>query len=234
MSTDSKIDTQHITAKDCNRKKEVFPLKQLGINVRPEGFQIVVRRSTLNSMKEHGRTSQYAEVGGMLVGNLYWNYGPFLVIEASIIGEHTDTKAASVTFTAETWKHVWAEQGKNYPNTHIIGWYHTHPGFGIFLSDMDLFMCENIFNAPHQVAYVYDPQSEKDGWFIWKNSVPKMIEALIVEDVCALPLENRNYKVSRYQYKKLNKKRRQQRRNLRPKHRLPKKRRLLSRQRKIK
>ena len=39
----------------------------------------------------------------------------------------------------------------------IVGWYHTHPGFGIFLSGMDLFIQDHFFNLPWQVAFVYDP-----------------------------------------------------------------------------
>jgi proteasome lid subunit RPN8/RPN11 len=188
MSKKSKyIDVAHIKRTDCESRN--FPLQELGIKKRPPGFQVVVRRSTLNAMKRHGRTSLNAEVGGMLLGKLCWEVEPFLLIEASIIGEHTNENTASVTFTAETWDHVWKEQEEKYPNTSIIGWYHTHPGFGIFLSHMDLFICEHTFNAPHQVAYVYDPQSEDEGWFYWKNSRPtKMKELLIIEDEPALPV----------------------------------------------
>jgi proteasome lid subunit RPN8/RPN11 len=180
------IDTQNIKQADCEPKD--FPLHELGLTERPNGFQLVVRRSVLNKMKEHGRTSMHAEVGGMLVGNLCWDGEPFLIVKASIIGKHTDGNVASVTFTAETWNHVWQEQEKHYPDTNIIGWYHTHPGFGIFLSRMDLFICEHTFYAPHQVAYVYDPQSEDDGWFIWKNSNPIKMKPLVIEDVPSLPV----------------------------------------------
>jgi proteasome lid subunit RPN8/RPN11 len=180
------IDTRNIKQADCEPKD--FPLQELGLTERPNGFQLVVHRSVLNAMKEHGRTSMHAEVGGMFVGNLYWDGEPFLIVKASIIGKYTDGNVASVTFTAETWNHVWQEQEKYYPDTNIIGWYHTHPGFGIFLSQMDLFICKYTFNAPHQIAYVYDPQSEDDGWFIWKNSRPIKIKPLIIEDVPALPV----------------------------------------------
>jgi len=30
----------------------------------------------------------------------------------------------------------------------IVGWYHSHPGFGIFLSEYDLFIHRNFFTAP--------------------------------------------------------------------------------------
>jgi len=175
------IDTTNIKDSDC-RKKE-FPLNDLALTKRPSGFQIVVKRSTLNTMKRHGKTSMHAEVGGMLAGSLCWDGEPFLLIEASIIGEHTNGNTASVTFTGETWDRVWEVCEKDYSDCNIVGWYHTHPGFGIFLSGMDLFICDHTFNAPHHVAYVYDPQSEDDGWFIWKNSTPSKLLPLVIEDI---------------------------------------------------
>jgi proteasome lid subunit RPN8/RPN11 len=134
-------------------------------------------------MKEHGRTSMRAEVCGILVGNLYWDDAPFLMVENSIIGKHAVSNVTTVTFTDEMWVHVWKEHGENYPDTRIIGWYHTHPGFGIFLSSYDVHTFKSTFYAPHQVAYVYDPKSDQEGWFIWKNSVPTRVKALIIEDV---------------------------------------------------
>lgn len=174
------IDTQSIIEKEC--LQTIFPLSELGLAERPCGFQIVVKRSTINTMKKHGQTSMHAEVGGMLLGSLCWDCAPFLAIEASVTGEHTDGSAASVTFTAETWEHVWGVQERDFPDKTIVGWYHTHPGFGIFLSHMDMFICNHTFNAPHHVAYVYDPHSKDDGWFVWKNSVPTRHIPLIIED----------------------------------------------------
>src|SRR3954447_25139327 len=58
---------------------------------------------------------------------------------------------------------------RNHHGRKILGWYHTHPGFGIFLSEMDLFIQNNFFPEPWQVASVYDPKSGEDGIFVWKR-----------------------------------------------------------------
>jgi hypothetical protein len=58
---------------------------------------------------------------------------------------------------------------RQHPTRRILGWYHTHPGFGIFLSDMDMFIHGNFFNLPWQVALVYDPHSGEEGLFLWKD-----------------------------------------------------------------
>src|SRR4029453_14212343 len=47
------------------------------------------------------------------------------------------------------------------------GWYHSHPGFGVFLSDYDVFIHKNFFTATHQIAWVFDPHSDSEGCFGW-------------------------------------------------------------------
>jgi proteasome lid subunit RPN8/RPN11 len=156
----SNIDPSAYPARDLPRLRDQ----------RTQGFQAVLTRSALNDMHRHGRSSPDVEVCGVLVGNVYHDdRGPYLYVEASIKGDHAAGKTAQVTFTAETWNHINDELEKNHPGKKILGWYHTHPGFGIFLSEMDLFIQNNFFPEPWQVAYVYDPKSGEDGTFVWKR-----------------------------------------------------------------
>jgi hypothetical protein len=46
---------------------------------------------------------------------------------------------------------------QDYPKLSIVGWYHSHPGFGVEFSDMDLFIQKNFFRSPTQVGMVTDP-----------------------------------------------------------------------------
>ena len=146
------------------------------------GFQAVARRSVLNDVYRHGHASSDVEVCGVLVGDVYRDEaGPFLYVEAGIRGEHAGSQGAQVTFTPETWTHVQAEMEKRYPDKKVVGWYHTHPGFGIFLSGMDLFIQENFFALPWQTAFVYDPVSGEEGLFVWREGAP-VRDALLVEE----------------------------------------------------
>jgi proteasome lid subunit RPN8/RPN11 len=157
---------------------------------REAGFQVVVRPAVLTAVAEHGRTTPDIEVCGVLVGRVYHDdAGPYLHVEASIRGEHAGNLAAQVTFTAETWAHIQAEMDRLYPDKRILGWYHTHPGFGIFLSDMDRFIHDNFFNLPWQVAYVYDPRSGEDGMFVWRCGRPAREPFLVEKAVGVAPTE---------------------------------------------
>ncbi len=145
------------------------------------GSHTVVLQSVINEIKEHGRSSMHAEVCGVLVGSLCWDGGPYLLIDGRIEGKHASHQSGSVTFTSETWDFIHEELAEKYPDRKIVGWYHTHPGFGIFLSNMDAFIHENFFSFPWEPAYVFDPQAETDGFFF------RVGTELVKEEVCVSP-----------------------------------------------
>lgn len=147
-----------------------FPFQPSGVAGRDFKFQAIFTPEVLQAIHDHGKTSMEAEICGVLVGDVYRDtQGPFVRVHASIRGDSADSRNAQVTFKAETWTHIQQEMERDYPDSKIVGWYHTHPGFGIFLSGMDLFIQDNFFNLPWQIALVYDPQSEEEGVFIWRE-----------------------------------------------------------------
>jgi proteasome lid subunit RPN8/RPN11 len=150
---------------------------------RVNRYQVVIRQSVLNQIHRHGQGAQEIEVCGVLVGNVYHDAsGPWLYVEHAIEGNHAAGRAAQVTFTADTWTHIQDVMDRDFPDRRILGWYHTHPGFGIFLSDMDLFIQENFFPEPWQVALVYDPKAKEEGIFVWKQGKPDTDRFLVEAD----------------------------------------------------
>jgi hypothetical protein len=69
-----------------------------------------------------------------------------------------------------------------YPEKRIVGWYHSHPGFGIFLSEHDLFIHKNFFSDPNQVAWVFDPHSDEEGCFVWEDREIVRLRCLEVQN----------------------------------------------------
>jgi proteasome lid subunit RPN8/RPN11 len=157
-----------------------------GVTGREKGFQALIRQSVLNQIHRHGKSAPEIEICGVLVGNVYHDpSGPWLYIQHAIEGNHATGRAAQVTFTAETWEHIQSIMDRDHPDQRIVGWYHTHPGFGIFLSDMDVFIQENFFPEPWQVALVYDPKAREEGLFLWKAGKPEPTAFLVEEDAQA-------------------------------------------------
>jgi proteasome lid subunit RPN8/RPN11 len=136
----------------------------------PSEYRVVISQEAFKLICEHAASDTSVELCGVLAGRLARDdQGPYLLVEQAIRGVATRRTGSQVTFTHETWEQIHGEMESNFPDLRIVGWYHTHPGFGIFLSDMDQFIQDNFFNLPHNIAFVYDPISEERGLFIWKN-----------------------------------------------------------------
>jgi len=118
-------------------------------------------------IRQHARCSPKTEVCGVLVGVVV---DGATHVRASIAGVNAAQGGAHVTFTQDTWEHIYKIKDRDFPDARIVGWYHSHPGFGIFLSDHDTFIHKNFFSAPEQFAWVYDPYSDEEGCFGWHGS----------------------------------------------------------------
>lgn len=109
------------------------------------------------------------EVGGWLIGK--WRADrqtgeQFIVIEHSLPARETRQGSAYLTFTQDSQVALYNEVQERYPEKDVVGWYHTHPRMGVFLSEFDTFLHCNFFPQAHQVALVVEPHSASGGFFI--------------------------------------------------------------------
>ncbi len=133
-------------------------------------FRIFIDEAVFDQIIARGNAELDREVGGVLVGEVRRDdAGPYIHIDASIDALHADEKAAELTFTHKTWDHINRELDDKHKNKTVVGWWHTHPGFGVFLSDRDQFIHQSFFNLPFQIAFVYDPRSKDHGTFTWQR-----------------------------------------------------------------
>jgi proteasome lid subunit RPN8/RPN11 len=133
---------------------------------------ILMDEPALRAAQAHALSSLNREVAGVLVGRRPEKQpdGRYLVhIFDTIVAKHTVMQGASVTYTPESWRYLNDTLNERYPDETavMVGWYHTHPGFGIFLSGMDLFIHQNFFTQVWHVAMVLDPQARTSGFFCW-------------------------------------------------------------------
>jgi proteasome lid subunit RPN8/RPN11 len=135
-------------------------------------IRIFLAKEVAESISAEGRKSGDREIGGVLVGLPFSDDGgPYLIIEGHIPATKAPSGPGHVTFTAETWTEVLRQQEERFPKSKIVGWYHTHPSLGVFMSGHDVFIHKCFFDTSWLVAYVTDPESEEDGFFAWDNEV---------------------------------------------------------------
>ncbi len=150
---------------------------------RRADFRAFVDPAVHDAIWRHASEDTTVEVCGVLVGE--WRRdaaGPFVAAVGSIRGTAATSKFAEVTFTHETWAKINAELDRDHAGRSIVGWYHTHPDFGVFLSDRDIFIHENFFSGPGQVALVVDPVRRTEGVFAWRGGRPELLPFVWVGD----------------------------------------------------
>ncbi|MEQ8842255.1 MAG: Mov34/MPN/PAD-1 family protein [Acidimicrobiales bacterium] len=143
-------------------------------------LRIHMQRDAGDAMRAHASSDTSVEQGGVMVGEIDTTTST-LMISGAIPAKGAEATKSSLTFTHEAWDYINEQLSESWPDQRIVGWYHSHPGFGIFLSEFDQFICANFFNEPWQIAYVIDPISGDDGFFA---PIDGELQRIVDWDVC--------------------------------------------------
>jgi proteasome lid subunit RPN8/RPN11 len=160
MATSSPIDTFSLA--------KLRNARQVG-TLYKDGPVVVVREKALDEMILYSEEELTKERGGFLLGGVYGQSPQYVVVRHFHPALEAQGNSASLTFTHETWATLTRECETNHPGESLVGWQHTHPGFGIFLSGYDLFIHKNFFAQTWQVALVVDPKRKEFGFFHWRD-----------------------------------------------------------------
>ncbi len=140
---------------------------------------IYLSRNSISSIDEFIRkenregidedVNQVPEVGGFLLGNYEQDdngfYKIFLEKFVPITPEQNDVY--KVEFGVEAWVELDNVKDQN-PDYMLLGWFHTHPGHSLFLSQPDLKIHEGFFKHNFQIAMEIDTLTENldTGFFV--------------------------------------------------------------------
>lgn len=188
-SKDFEIDIQNI--QDVERVKTQLPLNFLAFGeIENDDVKVYIKQDVYKKLEKFASSDTSKELGSILLGEYSQEHDKIHVIISEFIeAKYTDASASTLTFTHETWEYIHKEHEKLYQEHKIIGWQHTHPNYGIFLSNYDLFIQENFFNMPFQVAYVIDPIQSLRGFFQWKNGKIEKLKGYYIYDDVGKPIK---------------------------------------------
>ena len=143
-----------------------FPYDQPNTDHPP----VFISQSVMKAIEKHVTNEKEKEVGGVLLGGFYrTDNGSFVEITDFIEATSAKGTDVSLTFTHEAWEQITAEQSHRGSDLQIVGWYHSHPALGVFMSKEDEFIHSNFFSEPWQVAIVVDPIYHNWGCFKWND-----------------------------------------------------------------
>lgn len=182
MNNDFEIDIQEST--DANSSNVQLPLNFLSFGeIENDDVKVYIKQDVYKALEKYALQDVEHERGTIILGDYAEELGKTHVIISNYIeAKYTDASASTLTFTHETWDYVHKEHDAKFSDKKIVGWQHTHPSYGIFLSNYDLFIQENFFNMPFQVAYVIDPIQNIRGFFQWKNGKIEKLKGFYIYD----------------------------------------------------
>lgn len=142
---------------------------------------VAVAADALLDMIGHGSDQTDREVGGVLLGDFAQTpRGRLTRVAEIIIADSNEASLTHVTFTHDAWERIHADLDQRGESLRIVGWYHTHPGFGPFLSAHDRFIQEHFFAHPRHVALVLDPVQDLVAVFAWRDGVIERLRGCLV------------------------------------------------------
>jgi proteasome lid subunit RPN8/RPN11 len=139
-----------------------------------QDLAIFVDLDVMREVEMHAASDTSVELGGVLLGGQFLDHTgrPFVVITDCLRAEHYEATRGSFKFTHQTWAEITRQREQFPSDLQMVGWYHTHPDWGVFLSGMDDFICQNFFDGDLDVALVIDPCRQERAFFQWDRQTP--------------------------------------------------------------
>lgn len=140
---------------------------QVGYDASPEAVAFYIPQGVLEELFQHGRSHRSIEVGGYLFGRTYADETRAVVDVCGIYPiVSRDATLCHFRFRIEDSHRAERFLLAHFPGTEIVGWFHTHPGHGVFMSSVDVNTHLRYFAPFHRVAMVVDPIHLTFGAFV--------------------------------------------------------------------
>ncbi|MCX8052599.1 MAG: LysM peptidoglycan-binding domain-containing protein [Armatimonadetes bacterium] len=131
---------------------------------------IAIDATAHREIEQFAQRDRLAECGGLLLGTVEVEQKARLIhikAVAPAVGAIETRTNFKITFKA--WKSMFDLRDAEYPDLRVLGWFHAHAGWGVFLSEIDLFVHERFFPHPNMVAFVIDPTVGGESFFYWRD-----------------------------------------------------------------
>lgn len=135
----------------------------------PSAFAVYIVQRVYMQIQDHINQTETVESGGILVGQPFRAPGDestFVIVTGAIPQDSHNRSVGHFTVGPQEIAAARAVMEREYPGLAAVGWYHSHPGHGIFLSAQDMTIVNGIYNAPWHIAIVIDPLRGEEGIFV--------------------------------------------------------------------
>ncbi len=126
-----------------------------------EVFEAYIPAGVISKIESHfsEEGGKRLEAMGLLVGKVYVFEGKNYAVAEDYLTGLLKASSVSVKFDVETLGLIAGEVGDRM----VVGWVHSHPGYGCFMSSTDIGTQRNYFSKSFNIAGVFDPTKKEKG-----------------------------------------------------------------------
>jgi 26S proteasome regulatory subunit N11 len=131
-------------------------------------FEVYVLREVIDAIVSHCESYAPLEAMGILLGDSFlWKGFEYTLVEKHIpcLSESTTASVKLSDAGIKNLIKIIHEVKKSTPEILIVGWYHSHPGYGCFLSSVDIETQRRFFSESFHIAIVVDPLKKELGFY---------------------------------------------------------------------
>lgn len=135
---------------------------------REAPFQVYIVQEVYAKIWQHVGETPSIESGGVLLGHPFKTLDgqtTFIVVTGAIPQQSDNRSSGHFTVDTDEIRAARREIEQKHPGLVVVGWYHSHPGHGIFLSGQDMTIVRSIYDASWHIAMVIDPRRRAEGIF---------------------------------------------------------------------
>lgn len=138
-----------------------------------EDHSVYIKAEAEGQLKSHLYSDLHSEQGGILFGNAYQDVSSLIYVEitAAVSALSTIASGTHLQFTPNSWLEIMNVARRSHESENIVGWYHSHPNLGAFMSKTDLKTQAAFFHHPWCLSIVFDPVRDEIGFFLGKNAI---------------------------------------------------------------
>lgn len=144
--------------------------------------RLVFREEVMLALDQFSHHHLNGEHGGFLIGrkNDLKTAEQYEIIVERFVPIPQKSDASRLVISQEHYNSVKRALNIGDGGERIVGWAHTHPGFGVFLSNFDKEQHKRFFPEPWQIAYIMDNQGSKRAVYRLVEDEWKQIEGYYV------------------------------------------------------
>jgi proteasome lid subunit RPN8/RPN11 len=137
-------------------------------------FDLYVSRNAEEKMRNHAlsRVKERLEVMGLMLGSVHRHDGTEYAMIRDVVTTDLEASSVYVRFSRGGWERLFSSLDDCGFDYVVVGWYHSHPGHGCFMSPTDVDTQRAIFNRPFHSAIVIDPIAKDIEAFGLRDSLP--------------------------------------------------------------